>query len=477
MACCNLTPQEIKDWQPYGLVRDGLTPMARAQQRLKEADQWLPWQNMGRRWAIGCVSLEITQRCNLDCTLCYLSESSEAIKDVPMAELYRRIDMIFDHYGPNTDVQISGGDPTLRKRSELIEITRYIRSKGLRSTLFTNGILAKRDMLEQLVAVGLTDVAFHVDMTQERKGYASEAELNQIRLDYIERARGLPIGVFFNTTVFDGNVHEVPMLAEFFVTQAEVVKLASFQLQAETGRGVIGTRRMPINQETVGAMICQGAKADLMLDTPAAGHKDCNRAAIGVVINGHMYDLFRDKAFLADTLERSLTLEYDRRSKPRMLAQIAAWLAKNPRTAARGAVWAAKHAWQMKEDLIAARGRVHKLGFFIHNFMDAEHLECDRIESCAFMVATQDGPLSMCLHNAKRDSYLLQPIALSDGGKAVKYFNPATGRIEDQKPEKIEVMLTRKNARGTAKVELDKARAAAKAASEKAAAAEWEEAE
>lgn len=29
---------------------------------------------------MGWVTLEITQRCNLDCTLCYLSENSEAVK-------------------------------------------------------------------------------------------------------------------------------------------------------------------------------------------------------------------------------------------------------------------------------------------------------------------------------------------------------------------------------------------------------------
>src|SRR5450755_3310612 len=52
-------------------------------------------QALGRRNAIGCVALEITQRCNLDCTLCYLSENSERVKDLPLAEVFRRIDRIF----------------------------------------------------------------------------------------------------------------------------------------------------------------------------------------------------------------------------------------------------------------------------------------------------------------------------------------------------------------------------------------------
>src|SRR5262245_40482766 len=78
-------------------------------------------QMLGTRMAIGCVALEITQRCNLDCTLCYLSELSESIPDPPIDEIKRRADMIVRDWGQNTNVQITGGDPTLRKRDELVE--------------------------------------------------------------------------------------------------------------------------------------------------------------------------------------------------------------------------------------------------------------------------------------------------------------------------------------------------------------------
>ena len=57
-------------------------------------------QILGRKGTIGCVSLEITQRCNLDCSLCYLSESSALVNDMPIEELYRRLDEIFNVYGP-----------------------------------------------------------------------------------------------------------------------------------------------------------------------------------------------------------------------------------------------------------------------------------------------------------------------------------------------------------------------------------------
>ena len=77
-----LTQEEIKAWQPYQTIPHPSTRKEVLIQRLKEADHWQHHQLAGKRWAIGCVSLEITQRCNLDCTICYLSDHSEAVHDL-----------------------------------------------------------------------------------------------------------------------------------------------------------------------------------------------------------------------------------------------------------------------------------------------------------------------------------------------------------------------------------------------------------
>ena len=136
---------------------------------------------------------EISQRCNLDCTLCYLSESAEAVHDLPLEEVFRRIDMIAQYYGPGTDVQVTGGEPTLRRRDELVAIVARLTRKGLRALLFTNGIKATRELLVELAKAGLTDVAFHVDTTQQRAGYRTESDLNVLRREYIERAYPRPM--------------------------------------------------------------------------------------------------------------------------------------------------------------------------------------------------------------------------------------------------------------------------------------------
>ena len=237
-----MTAQEIEAWQPQRFEDSGPRALERARVRVEAAGQWSERQHLGRRWPIGCVALEITQRCNLDCTLCYLSESSQALKDLPLEEVFRRIAAIRAQYGEGTDVQITGGEPTLRPRAELMAIVRRVREAGLRPSLFTNGIRATRALLAELAAAGLEDVAFHVDLTQQRRGYVSELALHALREQYIERARGLPLAVFFNTSICEANLDAVPEIAAFFARHAGVVRMASFQLHADTGRGVLRGR-------------------------------------------------------------------------------------------------------------------------------------------------------------------------------------------------------------------------------------------
>lgn len=446
-----LSAEDIENWRPYPLplVADGLTPMERTRLRMKGTKQWAPWQMLGRRMAIGCVALEVTQRCNLDCSYCYLSESSEALKDIPIEEVFRRVDMIRDHYGPNTDVQVTGGEPTLRRHDELVAIVRYIKEKGLRSSLFTNGIKATRDLLVDLCEAGLEDVAFHVDLTQQRTGFSTERELNEVRVEYINRARGLPLAVIFNTTTFRGNYQEIPELVQFFVRHADVVRLSSFQVGADMGRGT-ERERLTVNPSTVMDAIRSGAGANLNFDAASSGHAQCNGYAYGLIVNGRVHDFFNDPLFVQDILQSSAHLKVDRANKTGIWKTALSYCVKNPAT-----LWGVLHrfarlAWRERRDFIAARGRVGKISFFVHNFMDSKGLDKERCDACSFMVMTPEGPISMCVHNAKRDDYLLVSAKVKRENKLV-FFDPVTGKFEDTMPKSIAVSLNRKNARGRAK--------------------------
>lgn len=369
----------------------------------------------GRRWPVACVSLEVTQRCNLDCTLCYLSDSSESVLDFPLEEVLRRVDLIARHYGPGTDVQVSGGEPTLRPPADLLRIVSHIAQHGMRATLMTNGIKATRSLLTQLAAAGLTDVAFHVDTTQERAGYTTEADLNPLRREYIERARGLPLSVFFNTTVHAGNFDQIEALTGFFVSQADVVRFVSFQLQADTGRGVLRGRDDVISNDSVARRLAAGAGTPLSWNVLSAGHHDCNRLAVSLVVDGRVIDVLADSEFIQRFMRETTGFRINRRTPWRSLVSLVQAAAARPALAWASVGWVASLVRQHWRGLLAARGRVHKLTFFTHNFMDACQLDADRLDACVFLAVTQDGPLSMCAYNAQRDDFLLKPLATSQG--------------------------------------------------------------
>jgi 7,8-dihydro-6-hydroxymethylpterin dimethyltransferase len=425
-----MTPTAIKASQPEQPSAPHGAALAKARDRMIKTGQWNPAQLMGRRWPIGCVALEITQRCNLDCSACYLSEHSEAVKDIPLEELFRRIDVIFDHYGPNTNIQVTGGDPTLRRREELTAIVKRISQKNMRPALMTNGIRAKRDLLTELAEAGLVDVVFHVDMTQKRRGYDCERALNELRREYIERTRGLPLSVMFNTTVFDGNFAQIPEIVRFFVCNCDVVRLASFQPQAEIGRGACGQRDVAITPRSIETQIEAGTGCLVSFDSLQVGHSRCTRYGAILVVNGRAFDGLDNRSLIARLLERMPLLTFDRRYPAKVIRTFIRGLLTNPLTSAKVGGWLLRKAWCAKDSLWPARGRVNKLSFVVHNFMDACHLEKERIEACAFMAMTRRGPISMCLHNAKRDAFIFEPIPLP--GKNGGFWDPASGSETDR---------------------------------------------
>ena len=61
-----LSADDIKDWQPAAVIPSPEQRREPIKQRLSDNGLWLPKQTAGKRWAIGCVALEVTQRCNLD---------------------------------------------------------------------------------------------------------------------------------------------------------------------------------------------------------------------------------------------------------------------------------------------------------------------------------------------------------------------------------------------------------------------------
>ena len=403
--------------------------------RERMGDLFTDNQILGRLSTIGCVAVEITQKCNLDCTLCYLSEHSQQVADIPLEEVYRRLDDVILHYGRGTHVQITGGDPTLRKHTELIKIVEYASSLGLNPALFTNGIGATRKLLKNLAQAGLRDVAFHVDTTQRRKldgvVVSSELELNQIREEYLARTKGLSLMVIFNTTVHQGNFSELPALVEFFSERADQIGLTSFQLQADTGRGEWGERGVEISKQSVCLQIEHGAKLELPWDVVQVGHNDCHVYLPSLVINDHIYPLIEDKQLFTEFLRDFKDVSWARnQAKFKLVSGFAYAALRKPRWLFKIPLYVLSFFRRAAKDLLLARGKVHKFTIFVQNFMDAGELVKERVDACSFMVMTDEGPVSMCQHNAKRDDYILRPLEITRADGSKLSYKPLAINVE-----------------------------------------------
>ena len=110
-----------------------------------------------------CVLLELTNRCNLRCPVCFASAGEGQGRDLPMEEIAAQYDFLMAHGGP-FNIQLSGGEPTMRE--DLPEIIRLGREKGFGFfQLNTNGLrlAAEPGYAKTLREAGLDTVFLQFD--------------------------------------------------------------------------------------------------------------------------------------------------------------------------------------------------------------------------------------------------------------------------------------------------------------------------
>ena len=91
------------------------------------------------------AQLNITWRCNLDCSYCTEYDNSKG--DVPYEELVRRIDKCRELGVLHTD--LIGGEPLLHP--DLVRLFEQIKARGMTSGMTTNGFLLTADKLDLLL--------------------------------------------------------------------------------------------------------------------------------------------------------------------------------------------------------------------------------------------------------------------------------------------------------------------------------------
>ncbi len=101
------------------------------------------------------VTLAITHRCNIRCSMCYFKDELGDKKELSL-ETYRKV---VDATAPSRPcIILSGGEPLTHKG--ILQMVSYAKGKGLPVQIFTNGTLVTPRMCEKLTEAGLDYIDF-----------------------------------------------------------------------------------------------------------------------------------------------------------------------------------------------------------------------------------------------------------------------------------------------------------------------------
>jgi MoaA/NifB/PqqE/SkfB family radical SAM enzyme len=162
------------------------------------------WFRAGREtgWRLNSVNLEITNHCNLHCTICPVNTTMRRGRGFMDPALFRRV--IDGNPGLDFVLTFQWGEPLLHP--EVFDLVRYAADRGVRPMLTSNGTRLDAARRRRLLECGLERITFSVDgdrETHERiRGYSWE----RLREDVIalrrERdAAGAPLRIDVSTVV------------------------------------------------------------------------------------------------------------------------------------------------------------------------------------------------------------------------------------------------------------------------------------
>ncbi|HEY8907861.1 MAG TPA: radical SAM protein [Rhodoferax sp.] len=184
-----------------------------------------------------CVLLEVTQRCNIQCPICFAS-AAEGSSDPDLGEIETWLRLLLAH-GSKVNIQLSGGEPTVR--DDLPHIVMLARSLGFDFVqLNTNGIRLAKEMgyAQRLAAAGLDCVFLQFDgVNDEVYRRIRGARLLDIKTAAIDRCAEAGLGVVLVPTLVPGvNVDEIGKIINFALARVPAVRAVHFQPISYFGR-------------------------------------------------------------------------------------------------------------------------------------------------------------------------------------------------------------------------------------------------
>ncbi|HEY8516202.1 MAG TPA: radical SAM protein [Candidatus Binatia bacterium] len=342
--------------------------------------------------------VEITNRCNMDCPVCF-SDANNPAHDVPVPEVRRRLERLLAVTGQPIPIQISGGEPTVHR--ELPEVVAIARELGFRNIeLITNGIRIAQDpdLLLRLRERGLTAVYLQFDGLRRETYLALRGrDMTEVRERAVAATRraGLccTLAVAVTRGVNDGELGDV---VRFGIANIDTVRAINFQSATRfTGRFDLpeehGGYPLPallrlIEEQT-------GLPADTFR-SEHLGHPLCNAMSLAFVVDGRLEPLFkyvtrddllrflgddaREKVLALFRGKRDFFFEYlCNRNAWALIAKAAPIFGRNPLNVLRS----------------------QHILLFAKSFMERDALDPERIARCCYGITDAEGVYSFCAFN------------------------------------------------------------------------------
>lgn len=217
------------------------------------------------------ISWNVTRRCNLECTHCYLPAKTRSASsdELTTQEGLRLIDQIA-RVNPEVMLILSGGEPLLRE--DLFELSAYASGKGMMVVVGSNGLLIDHAAARAMKQSGISGISISLDST----GPAIHDAIRSCdgawerAVEAITLCRDEGLSVQINTVVTTKNYDEIPRLVQF--SKSLGAKVYSPFFLVCTGRGEELTDITPKQYEKILSLVVesQGKYGDMMIRTRCA---------------------------------------------------------------------------------------------------------------------------------------------------------------------------------------------------------------
>jgi radical SAM protein with 4Fe4S-binding SPASM domain len=187
------------------------------------------------------VAWNLTRRCNLACSHCYISAGSwhAADAELPTGECRRIADELLS-VNPRPLVILSGGEPLLR--DDLEDVALHLSERGATVVVGTNGTRLTARRIDSLKRAGVKGVAVSIDSLDPlyhdrfRHGDGALADT----LAAVDRLRARHLDFIVQTTVTRGNREEIAAIAAWADGKGAVAFNVYFLVQTGRAEGMRG---------------------------------------------------------------------------------------------------------------------------------------------------------------------------------------------------------------------------------------------